>query len=365
MSKISAELFNPNVLKQCREQLGISLDEAKKKVSTVDKLEEGSKFPTFKQLDTLATLYQVPRWVFITKELPQEYQYKQHPVFRRFKDAPAFQDVKVKKLVAVVEQYRDLFIEFREDLNEPIPPFEAIEISDEVEEAAERVRRWLSLDDPLSFDKLRERVEDKSVFVFLTSKYSGWSKIDREFRGLCISHSQLPIIIINDSDAHKAQSFTLIHELGHLLKGNMAINNWQSDNQEESWCNAVAGSVLIPKESLPDDIGELQDIKEPAKELQVSPYAYLVRSRQLGRITQIQYKAFIDTLQTEYDDNKRKQEKRDFVRSRPSEVKKEFGLPFVRAVLTAHYSQEIGLHKVIQLFGLKRIDHVRELERKM
>ena len=123
----------------------------------------------------------------------------------------------------------------------------------------------------------------------MTSKYKGWSQIDKEsLRGLSIFHDILPVVVINDSDYKKSQSFTLFHELGHLLKKHMAIGCENVRIKEEKWCDELAGCVLMPSESniLNQSFDQLKEIKRVAKQFKVSPYSCLVRLKQLGAINQ-------------------------------------------------------------------------------
>ena len=207
----------------------------------------------------------------------------------------------------------------------------------------------------------------KSIFVFLTSKYKGWSHIDKEyFRGLCLTHDRLPVIIINDSDAKKAQSFTLMHELGHLLRGNTTIESWQGNNNaEEKWCNQFAGNVLMPENQLPEvhEEEKLSLIKEHAEKWQVSPYAFLVRLRQTDKITQKWYDDCQSEIKTEYEKIQAVLRNSDGgpSRNRPQEVKNQFGTLFVNSVLTAWQEQHLSLHRVGQILDLKRASHVLDL----
>jgi hypothetical protein len=43
------------------------------------------------------------------------------------------------------------------------------------------------------------------------------------FRGLVISGTVAPLIVVNDNDAPTARSFTLVHELAHLWLGRVAL----------------------------------------------------------------------------------------------------------------------------------------------
>ena len=203
MGQISQELpLNHRVLRQCREQMGLSMDDVAKEIPSIDQIEKDEKRPTYIQLDKLAKLYEVPRWVFISKDLPQEYRYEQKPSFRRLSNAQTFRDnSKVRKLVARVERYRDLLIELREDLDDAVTPFAGPGVRGlSPQEAANSARWWLKLETPLDFAGLKEKLEEKSVFIFLTSKYRGWSHIDGAwsyidkdvFRGLCLTHKTMP-----------------------------------------------------------------------------------------------------------------------------------------------------------------------------
>ena len=70
-----------------------------------------------------------------------------------------------------------------------------------------------------AFRLLRSRTEDAGVFVLLKGDLgSHHTAIDVEvFRGLAIADDVAPFVVINDNDSRAAWSFTLLHELTHLL----------------------------------------------------------------------------------------------------------------------------------------------------
>ena len=180
--------FNLNLdcFRQCRQQLGLSLADVQKKVKPIAEIESGDKRPTYKQLATLADMYEVPEWVFVSDNLPEEYQYTQQPAFRMFAKQPAFKNSKVRALITRVEQFRDFFLELNQDIDEPVAPFskpKLPEINDKnIIEVAKIVRGWLTIQDGqfLDFLELKNRLELKGIFIFLTSKYNSWSYIDKE-----------------------------------------------------------------------------------------------------------------------------------------------------------------------------------------
>jgi Zn-dependent peptidase ImmA (M78 family) len=369
------ENVNIEILKQCRKQIGLDLSDVERKVKKIADIEDGRLKPTFNQLDVLARLYGVPRWVFIADKLPDEYRFeKSIPAFRKFvhDDEPIFSYSKIRNLVAKIERYRDLIIELREDMGEPVEPFRAPEIRTGVSPmgAAKNIREWLGVKECHDFLGWKAILEDKGIFVFLTSKYKGWSNIDvKAFRGLAIYNQILPVIVINDSDAKKAQSFSLFHELGHLLKEQTDIDVWGHQNKTiEQWCDEFSGNVLMPKNELLNsakNIVDLETVKSTAKVFKVSTYACLVRLKQERIISQKQYIEFEQQLQEEYEQIRRRLEesKGGPARDRAKEIFDQFGHIYTRTVFQSYHNKEITLHKMLHLFNLKRSSYVFEMER--
>ena len=103
-----------------------------------------------------------------------------------------------------------------------------------------------------AFDLLREKVEDKGVFVLLRGDLGSYhTAIDAEaFRGFVIADEVAPFIVINDNDARPAWSFTLLHELTHLILGQSGMSAGLSESDIERFCDSVAGEFLLPREEL-------------------------------------------------------------------------------------------------------------------
>ena len=370
------ENTNPKILRQCREQLGMTIEEAARKVRKIPEIENGDVKPTFKQLDTLAELYQVPRWVFVNDKLPEQYQLEQLPVFRTLahSNTNAVNNSKVRTLLIRTERLRRLIIELREDMEEPVEGFKGpddLRQYPSPEQLSESVRRWLNTEqDNFSFPEWKERIEDRGIFVFMTSKYSGWSHVDAEvFRGFSIYYSKLPVIIINDSDAKKAQSFTLFHELGHLLRKETVIDDSEMpDSEEEQWCDQFAGNVLMPEvpfRATADSrsITGFHGVKRLAGDFKVSPYACLVRLRQLRIISQDFYEEIDSLIKNEYKALRErfKSGAGGPSRDRAKEAIDQYGRLFSRTVFQAYHNQEIGLHKLCRLLDLKQPSHALKM----
>ena len=376
--RAAVENVNIMILRQCREQMALGLEEVRKKVVAIEAIESGEKYPTFNQLSILAEMYNVPRWVFISEQLPSEYNFaKSVPAFRQFAEQTGgvFFDPKVRGVVAQVQQLRELVIELRQDFDEPIEPFQPPVIKTQNStRVASAIRSWLNIRGSLPFQEWKEKLERKGIFVFMTDKYKGWSHIDKEvFRGLSIYYPVLPIIIINQSDARKAFSFTLFHELGHLLRKENVADSWHepANKAAEKWCNELAGEVLMPENPFgeaarTENVSELHGIEKLARKFFVSTYACLVRLRSLQRISRQQYSDLERQLKEKYEEQQRilKESPRSLKRSRAKEVSEQYGQIYTATLLQAYHNKEISLHKLFKLFNLKYTSHGLDLVNK-
>lgn len=103
-----------------------------------------------------------------------------------------------------------------------------------------------------AFDLLRDRVEAAGVFVLLKGDLgSHHTRIPLEsFRGFAIADPLAPFIVINDHDAAPARSFTLLHEVVHLLLGQTGVGAARTEHPDERFCDEVAGEFLLPSREL-------------------------------------------------------------------------------------------------------------------
>ena len=226
MRPIKTKMPNQKILKMCRKQMALTIKDVQKKAgfNTLAKIENGEKQITIKQMDKLSQIYLIPSWVFLEKTLPIEYDFNKNiPSFRRFSKSNTKDfNYQSRFLVTKVESYRRNIIDLKKEMNDRIskfnPPVNKL-MSSNIMSVSKSIRDWINPDDKFfNFNLWRKSLENVGVFVFLTSSFQSWSKIDsRHFRGLSIYYDKLPIIIINNSDIYKAMSFTLLHELGHLL----------------------------------------------------------------------------------------------------------------------------------------------------
>jgi len=371
MVRISS--VNIDTVKKCRLQISLSLAEVESKVNHIRGIEDGSYIPTLAQLDTLSKLYSVPRWVFIADNLPQQYDFADSVnAFRHFSQSrpDIFSNTKIRSVTSRVSKLRDLMLELLEDLDEPVGNFSPPEIDQSVsaEEAGRIVRAWLGVTSSYpSFQEWKDHLEAHGVFVFITSKYLGWSHIDESsLRGFSVYHDVRPIIVINGSDWKKAQSFTLFHEFAHILRRESSIDNWEiATRSEELWCDDFAGAVLMPAENFTElarTSVESSDLKRLARKHSVSSFAILVRIRRLGLIDQGVYNSLEHQLRKEFEEERSKLESAGGVsRNRSSEVIQQYGKFLTSTLYQAYSNKIIDLGKLAKILDVKHTQTVFEI----
>ncbi|KKI18324.1 helix-turn-helix domain-containing protein [Sphingomonas sp. Ag1] len=98
-----------------------------------------------------------------------------------------------------------------------------------------------------AFNYLRGLIEATGVYVLLAGDCGHWSTaIDVSvFRGFALSDELAPFIVVNDQDAKAAWSFTLLHELAHLLLGVTGVSGGAPSAGIEQQCNDAAAAVLV------------------------------------------------------------------------------------------------------------------------
>ncbi|TFC71612.1 ImmA/IrrE family metallo-endopeptidase [Cryobacterium sp. TMT2-4] len=168
--------------------------------------------------------------------------------------------------------------------------------SENVEEVAERLRRWLNWSTAwqLSADQsdssvtkqFRVQLESNGVLVMHQSLDEGVT------RGFSLASGTAPLIAINTRDPYRARLFSYAHELVHLASGSTAVCDVHdvSDNTE-TFCNRVAAAILMPRIEFGDHVrsklggrkvSSLEDVALVRTRFRVSLRAAAIRAETLG-----------------------------------------------------------------------------------
>ena len=283
----------------------------------------------------------------------------------------------VRKLIERVERQRELYLALREDLHaEDYPVFRPISVrADQPASAAATVRSWLGLGQMNTFDQFRLAVEAKGILVFRSNGYAGRWQIakDSPILGFSLFSDKCPVIVIKKSRAETQQTFTLMHELGHLILHRASSIDDAADMQSpvgnEREANAFAGHLLVPDAFL----AEIRDDERPAavehfdtwlaeyrQRWGVSGEVILRRLLDAGRLPQERYTTYRAHVRSLLFDEDEATGSRAYRHREPKHI---FGDKFVRTVLGALNAHRITATKACSyLDGLKLTD-LHSLER--
>ncbi len=275
---------NPEVLSWARETMGFSVEEAAKKIglsdgvrgSAAEKLaaiESGEKEPSRPQLVRMSQQYRKPLLSLymgkpaIEADRGQDFRTLPH-------GQPPEDNVLLDALIRDVQARQSLLREtlIQEDEARPIPFIGSVTMPRGIEYAVNVLREILQFDlDQFrqqrnvgdAFKYARERVETSGVFVLLVGNLgSHHTNISTStFRGFALADEVAPFIIINDQDAKSAWSFTLLHEMVHLMLAQTGVSNAYAENQIEKFCNDVASELLLPADEITSLVVENDDVE--------------------------------------------------------------------------------------------------------
>ena len=112
---------------------------------------------------------------------------------------------------------------------------------------------------------------------------------------------------------------------------------------------------------------DLKNVEKIAGSFKISRYACLVRMKQLEIIGFDTYRDLESELQEFYEQRKKELKERDIRlgRNRADEVLDQYGRIYARALFQVYHNNEIGLHKLCRLFGLKRASDALQLAKSL
>lgn len=264
-------MSNPNhkIIQWAREAAGLSLEDAALKlglkdtkvltaIQKLEKYENGSASPSRSTLSKMASQYKRPLLTFYLPNIPVRADKGED--FRSLAEGLSIQEnSQIEALVRNIKVRQGLIKSalIEEDEAKDLPFIGASTMQDGVDRVAGQIKVLLdfqldafrrSADVSIAFSHLRALVERQNVFVLLKGNLgSHHTNIDaRSFRGFALADKVAPFIVINDHDSKAAWSFTLLHELAHLLLGQTGISAGYSEIAIEKFCNDVASEVLLP-----------------------------------------------------------------------------------------------------------------------
>ena len=305
---------NPEILIWARETAGLTQEAAAKKLgfqdssrsSAVEKLaviEHGLKEPSRPQVLKMAGQYRRPLLAFYLSKPPRRED--RGTDFRtssigRSAEADAQLDALIRDIRVRQSMVRSVLEE--EEEAEPLAYVGSYRMEAGPEAVTASLRNLLNVElqeyraqhsASAAFDLLRSGAEMAGIFVLIKGDLGNYrTAIDTDtFRGFSIADNVAPFIVINDQDARSAWSFTLLHEMTHLLLGQTGVGNAQIENEDERFCERVAGYFLLPERELNGlNLSSIDDFNVVSE--RISRFA---DERKLGR-TMVAYHAYAARL---------------------------------------------------------------------
>lgn len=362
----------------CCADRGITQEELAREVdiapATFAKAMAGEAGLTFNQLRKLASFF--GRGTLFFLEPGPVVEAKVHsPQFRTLTNQKPELSHRLKLLIERVEQQRAIFLGLREELD----PSEVVHFSPpdlaglSIPAAAQRVREWLGLADKNDFDSYRQAIEAQGLLVFRSNGYNGKWQIAKEspILGFSLYDPVCPVIVVKKQDSDTRQSFTLMHELGHLLLHRASSiddeNDLHAEGGKEQDANAFAGHLLVPNvflatirdEERPSDVANFDDWLEPQRKAWgISGEVILRRLLDVERLSNAAYVAYRqwnrDRVLPEKEGGSREYRNRE-----PRHI---FGDSYVRTVLDAMNTRRITLAKASTYLDNLKITDLHKLE---
>ena len=293
--------LNPQILTWARETAGLSVDEAAHALGFKDtrdrtaaerlqSMESGELEPSRNVLLSMTRAYHRSLLVFYLSEPPRTGDRGED--FRRVPgiEAPEYdptldaliRNIRGRQSVVkdLLEQTEPRRVDYVASTTMDVPFTElANRIRDRLDFSLAEFRQRANVQ--AAFTYLREKVEASGAFVLLLGNLGSYHTNipSGVFRGYAIADPIAPFIVVNDQDSQVAWAFTVLHELTHLWLGTSGVSGGSADTQIESYCNSVAGEMLLPG----PDMNELRFLSRASLRETIQAVAQFAQERNISR----------------------------------------------------------------------------------
>ncbi|MFH2135145.1 MAG: ImmA/IrrE family metallo-endopeptidase [Pseudomonadota bacterium] len=341
----------------------------KRPVEEIEAWEANGPYPSYPQLEKLAyQIYKRPLAVFFLPAPPEEIS----PA-REFRTLPsddlqtlaADTHLHIRRAHAYQLALRELFGSLNPSEHCIWKELSVSRTGSVVDQAAS-VRDYLGItldeqirwkDDENALKKWRKAIEEKGVFVFKESF------AQKDISGFCLIDSQFPVVYLNNSTTKTRQTFSLLHELAHLLLSVNGLSKFdqryidrlpEQEKYVERFCNAIAAEILIPSsdfmiqvKQFPADIERAseQHFSDLAMRYGVSREAVLRRFLDQNRVTT----SFYELKAKAWAAQQKKGTGGDWYASQNVYLSDRFA----REVVSRHYKNQLSVEQAAEMLGIK------------
>ena len=341
---------NPEIIVWARETAGLTVADAATRVgfsgsrlsSAAEKLaaiEDGDREPTRPQLLKMADTYRRPLLTFYLSRPPEKSE--RGADFRTLSggtsaEDDALLDALLRDIRARQSMIRSILED--EDEAEELWFVGAHDVSDGQREILASLRELLGIglheyraarNPTAGFALLRSRAEQAGIFVVIRTDLGNYHTAleTSVFRGITISDPVAPFIVINGQDARAAWTFTLLHELVHVLVGQTGVGNSHTENTNERFCDDIAGAYLLLPGEIEDNHlfggdfnANVEQINSFANERNVSRTMVAYNAQRSGLISSQEYWEFSRYFRAQW----KEQRERDRERNRSTDNQPDY-----------------------------------------
>ncbi|WNY26770.1 hypothetical protein MsAm2_05460 [Methanolapillus ohkumae] len=393
---------NPKILAFGRTSFNMTIEDVARKIGqkpeVIQEWEAGTLFPTYAQLEKLATAYKIPLAIFLFPEIPEEYKIRSS--FRTLPDSvydklDAHMILLFRNQKSILENMKELDQLLKGSEN-PGLFFENFSwISSEVQKNNLDHIRFrslfgVSLDEQKSWKDSKEALETwifafESLGILVTRD----AFLNDDISGFCLYDERYPLICLNNSHTDNRCIFTLFHEFAHLAMQTSGIVDRNdgfieelepSARDVEILCNKIAGKLLVPDDDfqqtirriesetnagisdlLSDCLSELfgEIISEIAEIYHVSREVILRKFLDFGIIGPDTYEIFISKW-AHFSKNKKEDKTKGG--NYYSNMAVYLGDAYLKTVLSAYNDHKITDQEASLYLGGIKIDNIPKLE---
>lgn len=390
--------INPEILTWARETASLTQEDAAKKLGFKDvnkwtsaerlnAYEDGSAEPSRSVLVNMSKQYRRPLLTFYLSKPPRKGD--RGTDFRTLPaDRSAADDAMLDALIRDVQARQSLVRAALEDDEETalLSFIGSHKMTDGRQVVLKSLRNLLSArrkdfyeqrNPSAAFDMLRSAAEKAGVFVLLKGNLgTHHTAIDTDvFRGFSIADEIAPFVIINEYDAISSWSFTLLHELVHLILGQTGISGARAENDIERFCDDVAGRFLLPDGEIQglaldrandiDDVAER--INEFANERNLSRAMVAYRVYRTGEISQSAYESLARGYRQQWLDDRATRRERQRVTSGGGDFyatrRRRTGNGLINLVRRTMAAESLSTTKAATVLGVKPTQVHRLMEK--
>jgi Zn-dependent peptidase ImmA (M78 family)/transcriptional regulator with XRE-family HTH domain len=363
----------PDVLRWARQTVGLDVGDVaqrlKRPQAEVEAWEDGTAAPTYPQLEKLAyQIYKRPLAVFFLPDAPDE-----TPPQKEFRTLP---DADMRTL------QRDTYLQIRRahayqlalrELFDGQNPAErkiwkdiSLSLAKDISTQSQTIREYLGITlqqqiawktDEQALKAWRTSIESCGVFVFKAAFKQ------KDISGFCLIDETLPIVYLNNSTTKTRQTFSLLHELAHLLFSINGLSKFDTayidrlpnrQREIERFCNAIAADVLIPGHDFAEQIRQFPQNAETVTDEQFSVLAarygvsretVLRRLLDRGRVGVV----FYEHKAKFWAAQKKAAAGGDWYRNQGAYISDRFA----REVISRHYRNQLSVEQAADLLGIK------------